>query len=462
MSLSRNVRFLVLSNIGGRAFSFLTFFFLSSAIPKDVFGNYLWALTYVTYFSILIDLGIDTVAIRSISADDKQIDLSTIIHSKIILSLVSFVTCLVLSPIIISDPARRMLVFLFSLYLFTLPFQFNWYFAGKARFDLLAYATILQSIAYLIGSIVVVSLFSFSLLPLAYVAGYLLSSVIFSRYFFNLEVFSPRFNVGSIIKLLKDSLLLGVSRALVSMYVSVDIIIIGLLLSSTEVANYGVAFKISAVFLIPVVSLSGVALPELSKHIPRKASSIWSIQRITKATAILSIMISGFLLFNARPILELLYGHRFENIVSLLALFSLRVFFVHYSYLFSNVVIASKQDKQILLVTFLGVLFNVSLNVLLIPRFGILGATVVSVFTEMISMIFYFLGVPKHLRNITWIQNPINILVSIVVLAGGMFMVTITIANNIAQIILSLMLMLLILIFHRLNNYFDIIKFVRG
>ena len=77
------------------------------------------------------------------------------------------------------------------------------------------------------------------------------------------------------------------------------------------------------------------------------------------------------------------YGSEFFGSIAVLQILSLAVFPIFLGHLATQSLVALELNKIYLLVAFIGMLLNISLNYFLIPRFGANGAAWATVATEM-------------------------------------------------------------------------------
>jgi len=66
--------------------------------------------------------------------------------------------------------------------------------------------------------------------------------------------------------------------------------------------------------------------------------------------------------------------------------------FAYVNHLFGFTIIAKRGQKSILLIGLIALCFNIFGNMYAIPRFGINGAAVVTVYTEMLSAVMLGIG----------------------------------------------------------------------
>ena len=88
----------IVCNIISVALKFLAVYLIISYFDKETFGKYTFITSYITILSILIDLGINNIAIREISNNRNQFGsyLSNVIVLKLVLGCLVYVLSMVI------------------------------------------------------------------------------------------------------------------------------------------------------------------------------------------------------------------------------------------------------------------------------------------------------------------------------------------------------------------------------
>ncbi|MBI3273552.1 MAG: polysaccharide biosynthesis protein [Candidatus Colwellbacteria bacterium] len=84
-------------------------------------------------------------------------------------------------------------------------------------------------------------------------------------------------------------------------------------------------------------------------------------------------------------------------------------------------VIALDLQKKALFVYFLGMVFNVALNLLLIPKYTYMGAAWATTFTELLITLFLFTLIWQKTKALFEVQGTLKVVLSAAVMTGGLF-----------------------------------------
>ena len=192
-------------------------------------------------------------------------------------------------------------------------------------------------------------------------------------------------------KLVKLSWPMGVYLLIFSAYDrAVDSLMIQRFLGISEVAWYGLAYKIYGVLIQPAFFLVNGIFPILSNPSPlgkgdflKRKNIFWVSARILLLASI-GIIIGVWLL--APTMVYLLAGSEFEASVGVLRVLIVALLFAYMGHLVGFTLISKEGQKDMLGLGLFVLIFNLTGNLIAIPRFGIMGAAGVTVFTEMLSL----------------------------------------------------------------------------
>lgn len=206
---------------------------------------------------------------------------------------------------------------------------------------------------------------------------------------------------GKLVKrLIKNSWSFGMHTILGIFYFMVDTQIISLYLGAKEVALYQSVFRIIFILLVLSDVVSNVLLPYLSYKFYKGEDLSELVSKIF--LFLLIIGCSLFLLFTSFKveILTLLYTSEYQEAAILVLPLSIVVILRTVSSLLGNILTVS--DKQVYRVITVSISLAVSLilNFILIPKYGILAASWVSVLVHSILFSLYFIYSRREVASI--------------------------------------------------------------
>lgn len=372
------------------ALSLLSIRLITGYLGKEGFGDYTTILAFFAFFSAIADLGISAVTVREISrenADEKGI-LSRVVSLRVFSSLSLFL----LVPIILfffSYPlpvklgiwitAGAVIFSSFSLFL-------NGVFQKNIAMDRIAMVEFFGKLAQVAAVFGVVS---FDLGFLAIVSTLIISLIFNATLAFILSrkyaKFSFIIDTAYWKKFLHESLPLGGSALITFFYFKLDAILLSVLQGSAAVGVYGVAYKVMENLTFFPAMLAGLILPLLARSVFTDKEKFRDIADTTFRVfliIVVPIVIGG--IFFSSDIIGIVSGSGFEESVIVLELLLFSLGFIFFGHYFNMMLIVGNLQKKLMKTLLFVAVFNISLNLVLIPRYSYLGAAIASVMTELL------------------------------------------------------------------------------
>ncbi len=362
--------------------------------PKNL-GILSYAQSFVAIFLAFSTLGINTVLVRELVKNPK--DKSKLLGTSFALQTVGSVFLLTFLLIGINlsenDDFTNKIILLLGSVTFFQSFQV----IG------LYFQSIVYSKVVVIGSVIslaVTSLLKIALIltesPLIYFVYAIISETILIAigliYFYLRENESIRswfFSKNTAKRLLRDSWPLILSTIVVSIYMKVDQVMIKEFYDSNSVGQYAAAVRLSeAWYFIPTVICSSL-FPAIvnAKGISEKLYYN-RIQNLYDFMVYISLSIAIPMTFMSDLIVDFLYGNAFQQTGEVLSIHIWAGIFVFLGVSRGGWILNENLQRYTSLYLGVGMLANIALNFILIPKFGILGAAWATLIAQSISVLF--------------------------------------------------------------------------
>lgn len=403
----RNIFQLSTGDIIAKTLYFLAFAYLARILGVEKYGTLEFALSILTYLLILGDGGLELWATRASAQNGNVRQLAgTIVPLRLLLAGVTFLVLLILLPVFPDYPDLRLILVLLGLVLFVQAVSLKWAFMGQEKMNVVATGLILGQ---LIFSAVVFIFFrtpeALIWVPVLRLVSDLIMALFFGWLFIRANPpHKLNFSLRGAWKSLKTALPMGTSHLLALMSFNFDTVLLGFMLDSTSVGWYSAAYKpISVVLALPVAYFLAL-FPALSRtFLQDKEAFQNTVLRSFSLTSVFSIPIGVGGTFLALPIINLLFGPEYQNSVPAMQILAWSAMLVILRGTFRQALNAAGHQTLDLRSAGISVLVNLMVNLLLIPRFGILGAATATVISE-----FVWLTTAWYLfsRNVA----PINLL----------------------------------------------------
>ena len=191
---------------------------------------------------------------------------------------------------------------------------------------------------------------------------------------------------------------------------------LGLFYGNREVGLYSFAAKIYNVIKYFINSIMIVIVPRLAyikEHDERKYISF--IQKTINILTIFLFPIAAGVFGLSKSLIIIAGGNEYLPSNMSLKILAISLIFALVSSVFSNcILIINRLEKRCLISTTISASINVLLNIILIPRIGIVGAAITTVAAEMINMFIQAYYIRKELNIFIQIapQNKIRIILN--------------------------------------------------
>lgn len=170
----------------------------------------------------------------------------------------------------------------------------------------------------------------------------------------------------------------------VTIYWKADIIMLSKLKGVQEVGVYSAAYRFFGLIAMAISNFVLALFPVISEFFQSDKNAFEKICKITvKYFIMLALPGVILLIFYADKLILLIYGENFNSAIPVLKILAIAIIPYGISEIFAHMLIASSKQKIDLLINGFGMIVNITLNFILIPYFGYLGAafgTLISIF----------------------------------------------------------------------------------
>lgn len=409
MSVTRAVAYNTASQIFGKfttaALSLIVIGYLTRYLGVEGFGQFTIAIAYTSFFSVLADLGFFWIVMKELAAGkvDKDYLVSNVFTMRAVVGILIYALAALIGfalpyPLIVKLAIAITVTNFLSL---TINHTLVGVFQAKMRIDKAVLTEILGRI-FIVATVLFLIKIQAGLLwiLIAYSTGSFLNlfaSLILVRKYVSLKL---AFDLALWKKIFLQSLPMGIVIVLGLIYFKVDTLILSLLKESKDVGIYGAPYKVIEILLALPPMFMGAVFPVLSRYIATKDQRLpLAMQKTFDFLAILALPLVAGTLMLAFPIMKLVAGEEFalSSTTSFLNVpittsitLQILIFAVGLSYLsqfFSYLVVAAGKQQLLIKPFIWGTLFNIALNIILIPKFSYAAAASITVVSEVLLLI---------------------------------------------------------------------------
>lgn len=378
--------------------------------PKD-FGLFSFALAFVSLFGVFSTLGLPGIVVRDIVSDPKG-SLETL-GSGFVLQVLggatAFSLLLVLIPIVRpqDQSAISVAVIIGLTLLFKGSESIKYWFEAQVQSK---YAVWAENIVFAVMAAAKIGLIlgGASLLAFAwatFLEGLLTAIVLFAMYeWVGERVKAWRFSMARAKALLNHSWLLILSGLAITVYMRIDQIMLGQMLDDRAVGVYTVAVRISEAWYFIPAAIVGSAFPALldAKKVS-EALYLEKFQNLYDVLAIIALMVAIPVTFLAVPIVETLFGQEYLEAGTILSIHIWTALFVFLGVASGRWFLAENRQLLAFWQVFAGMGVNITLNWMLIPKYGGVGAAVATLISQAVAS-FLVDVIHKDTRLMFWMK----------------------------------------------------------
>ena len=362
-------------------------------LGPEQFGLFSYVLAFVALFGVFATLGLDDIVVRDIvrNPSDKDEILGATFSLKLLGGLVGIL--LTTAGILLLRPNDRLTHSMVAIIASGLIFQsfdtISFWFQSQVQIKYVVYA---KNGAFILIALAKVGLIlsHASLIAFAWAA---LAEIILGAVGLTLAyganghlVRAWRGSIARARSLLTDSWPLILAGLAIVVYMKIDQIMLGEMLGNQAVGLYSAATRISEIwYFIPVAIVSSASPSIVEAKAISDSLYYQKVDKLFRLMAVLAFSIVIPMTFFSGHIIDLLYGPEFAGAGSVLAIHIWAAVFVFLGVAQGPWTVNEGLMKLSLQRTVIGAVANVVLNLLLIPRIGVVGAAISTLIAQALS-----------------------------------------------------------------------------
>ncbi|MCD3193995.1 flippase [Clostridium botulinum C] len=421
--IAKNLLSVGLSSLVAQLLTFLMIAYYARILSIEGFGRINLAQSIITYFTMITLFGFQTLGTREISKNknNKEELLGNIIITRLIVALICFLMVIAIAFATNKGVIFRNILIVYGLTLFPLAFNIDWFYSGIQQMQHNAIYNVLKSgIPFLLIFILFRSEKNIIFIPIFTLCGLLFASIyhiiVLKRK--TLLKISLKINKKQIAKYVKFSIPFLVSGLLSMINCNVDSLIIGFTRSEYELGIYSSAYKIIFFLTNLIAVIFTPFFPLLISYYHEK--DINNLEKVVKNLCKIVILIGVPVLIGgiilSKEIIILLFGQKYVKayVPFIILLIYILVLFMRENYGYS--LNAWNKENKYLKSVIISALTNLILNLIFIPIYGIIAASI----TTLVSEVLNFFIMRKYSIKIVktnYITNFIKVIIPVVLMA---------------------------------------------
>lgn len=402
--ITSNTSFYMMALIVQKVLSFVYFTFLARSLGAEGIGQYFFAISFATMFSVLTDLGLSALLIREVAKEKEESIkwFAQIFTIKLILALITVLILVTLDLVLFYSDAVRNLIFLTSFMIVVDSFTLFFYafIRGRQNLKFESWGTIIFQIIVMVFGLTLLRFTDNVFLLLLVMLLASLFNMFYSAIILN-KKFGLKLKLYFSKALVKEIMIIVLPFALAAIFAKIyaymDTFLLKIFLGDEEVGFYSVAYKIT--FALQFIPLAFVATlyPAFSNYFKNDIEKLKrTFAKAFNYLAFIALPLSFGIIAIANELVHKLYSSDFDSV------WPLKILIASIPFLFINFSLASflnASERQKINTQNLGIVMglNIILNLIFIPKFGVWGASLSS---SLATLLLFILNMREIMKVI--------------------------------------------------------------
>lgn len=389
-SIKKNFTYKSVLTLSTYLINFITFPYVARMLGVERIGLVNFVDNTVNYFLLFATMGVGLLGVREIAAvkeDKKRRDqvYSSVLALNLLFTLVSlgiYLLCVVTIPKLCQYDE---LFYIGTAKILFTVFLVEWFFTGVENFRYITLRIILIKVLYIISVFLFVRDTSDYRLYFILTVGVVVLNALINQLYIRKFV-RVRWNNIQLFKYLKQNVTLGIYTLMTSMYLTFNVMYLGLVSNNTEVGYYTTAFKLYSVVLGFFTAFTNVMLPRMSSLLANGEKDRFQ-ELVNRSFSVMSTCCIPLILCSmimAPQIVYILSGPGYEGAILPMRIIMPAAFAVGVAQVLAiQVLMPMKKDKVLLVASIIGAVVSLLINLLVVPSVKSVGSAVVLLCSEM-------------------------------------------------------------------------------
>jgi len=397
--IAKNISVFFVANVLTLLLGFASLSLTGRYLGAELFGVLSLALAFSGMFGIISDLGLSTLTTREVARDKSLVNkyVGNITGIRVFLAILTF-GLIVGSAMLLGYAPQTVYVIsivAISLVFTTLSSMYNSVFQAFEKIKYQSVWLILNSALFLCGVAISIKL-NFDVVSFAAIYFFVGAIVlvytwaIFRRKCSRSKLeFDPVFWRSTI----NTALPFALTSIFTTMFFWIDSILLSAFKGVEVVGWYSAAYRLMVVLLIIPTVINYAVFPAMSRFfVDAKNSLLLMRDTYLRYMAVIGVPIGVAITFFSREIILLIFGAGYVNSVIALQILVWASVFIFLGSPFTNFLVSTDRQVSLTKVALICLVENVVLNLILIPPFGLIAASLVTVLTEFTSFLLILLA----------------------------------------------------------------------
>lgn len=365
-------------------------------LGPEQFGIFSYATAFVAIFSSFAKLGLDGIVVRDLvnEPDKRDVYLGTAFRLKLIGALVSLGVIAIATLFTSNDNTTNLYIIIIASGIIFQSFEvIDFYFQSKVLSKFVSLSKITQLLISSLLKIyfVLTGADLFWFVAISVVDQLSLGVTLVYAYSRQKHgTFYSIFNKNIAQEMLLNAKPLIIAGIMVSIYSSIDRVIIKEMLGVREVGLYSVASGLTSVlYFIPTLLASSLFPAILNAK--KQSIDIYNkrLSHLYRYTLVIGLLVCLFVSIFASQIIGILYGHQYTSSSGVLQIYIWNFLLISFSSIFGKWLLSENLQYLLPRFTLMAIVVNVSACFIFIPLWSIKGAAFAALSSQLIPLIWF-------------------------------------------------------------------------
>lgn len=369
------------------------------------FGELYFAIIFVGLIGFPIEVGFNQQITRDVAQDTgKALSyLSNTLLIKVMLWFALYGLLLLLSWLLGYNMEERIIIAICGLTLLSSSIASTFgalHIAFERTFFPVVGSILEKGLSALIGFLLLKQRAGVEVMAAVLLGGSVVNAIWQASWFFYLVGVRFAIDWGLIRGLIRTSIPFVAYGILGVIYYRIDTVLLSLMTNTTVVGWYGAGYRLfDTLNFLPTLLMTPIMYPVFSKLSTTSEERLrLAIEKTMNFLLFLGIPMAMGMMFAAPNIVGFLYHQRdFVHTVPALQALAPGLVFLYINAVLANVLISMKREKTIPIMATIALVFNLGLNLILIPVYQHVGAAIATSLTELLLAALAIVFIPRHL-----------------------------------------------------------------
>ena len=402
-SIKKNFAYKSALTLSSYLMAFITFPYVSRVLGVERIGLVNFVDNTISYFLLFATMGVNLLGVREIAAvkDDPEKRnkvFSNILGLNLLFTLATLLVYILIVSLVPKLNQYSELFYIGSAKILCTAFVMEWFFTGIENFRYITIRSLAIKFLYVLAVFLFVKTRADYRLYFVLTMGtVVVNAAVNSIYIRRFVRIRGRDLVD--FRYLKQNAVLGIYSVMTSMYLTFNVMYLGLVSDNIQVGYYTTAFKVYTVILGLFSAFTNVMLPRMSALLAEGEKDRFQklVDKSFRAMCTFSIPMIVCSVILAPQIIYVLSGPGYEGAIMPMRIIMPAALFVGIAQVLAiQILTPMKRDKVLFTASVIGACVSIIINILVIAHLQSIGSALVLLCSEITVTITYIIYVLKH------------------------------------------------------------------